>query len=129
MCQTAHCDMSSRLLAPEPRSETGQGTTHCPEEADASKASISLRQTGTLRQRRNVRCDFSAHEIVDDHRTIEPSDDGLCAVQLLDARLPFAAIDRLGGLPRLPEINAAGRAAVLRPYIIFADQARQVLIF
>src|SRR5215216_2800869 len=78
-------------------------------------------QYAPLGQYRNVRYDFSTHEIIDDHRTVEPSDDRLATIELLNARSPFTAINLLGSLPRFPKVNTAGRATIFRANIIFSD--------
>ena len=52
--------------------------------------------------------DGAAGEVVDDDRAVEPGDRRLGAVELLHPRAPFAVVDPLGRLPRLPEIDAAG---------------------
>src|SRR6266545_5516157 len=72
--------------------------------------------------------DGAAGEVVDDDRTVEPGDPGLGAVELFHPRAPFAVVDPLGRRPRLPEIDAAGDAAVLGTDVVFADQPRKVLV-
>src|SRR5258706_7378565 len=73
--------------------------------------------------------DRAAGRIVDDDRTIGTGDRGLGAVDLFDAPAPFGAVEKLGSLPRPPEINAADDAPVLGADVIFPDQPREVFIF
>src|SRR6185295_11707694 len=71
----------------------------------------------------------AAREIVDDDRRVEPGDRRRDAVDLFDHRPPFRAVHALGRSPRLPQIDAAGRAAVLRTDVVFPDQSRNALVF
>ena len=95
------------------------GTCSCPAQigSDVANNGRALRRLG----------DGTAGLVVDDNGRVEPANLRLRTVELFHARLPFTVIDGFGCSARLPQIDAAGAAAVLPAQIIFAYEPAVIM--
>lgn len=70
-----------------------------------------------------------ARDVVDDDRRLEIAEFGRAAIAVGDEFAPFGIVEFLGGLAALPQIATAAGMSVFVIDIVFAQQARQRLIF